>query len=182
MSVIKKTSMKSPFANLQANTDEDKRLYTILKKNILYKFKLNFIIILLFTVSCSSDDRENAATQEQIIIGNWKPYAYEYKGKIYIVDECEKRGQLLINNDMSGVYEKYIKSSENCTNTASFNGQWIYDKNTLILTLTYKENGMTKTLVKQVEDFSDSELRIIDTSVDLDNNPGNDQAILTFTK
>lgn len=146
------------------------------------KFKLSFIIILLFVLSCSSDDRENSNDQEQSITGNWSPYSYEYKGKIYVVDECEKKGQLLINNDMSGIYEKHIKSSENCTNVASFNGQWAFDRNTLILTLTYKENGITKTLIKQVENFSDSELRIIDTSVDLDNIPGNDEAILKFTK
>ncbi len=149
------------------------------------KFKINIIIlVLLFSISfsCSSDDRDNTNTQEQNITGNWKPYAYEYKGKIYTVDECDKKGQLLINNDMSGVYEKYMMSSGSCINISSYSGNWTYDKNTLTLTLSYKENGVTKTLVKQVENFSDSELRTVDNSMNLDSNPGNDEAILTWKK
>lgn len=136
-------------------------------------------------VSCSgNDDVENTVIQKPNLTGTWKPQRYEYKGKTYPLSQCEKQGQILINVNLSGVYEKYgaASSGENCNLLDSFLGVWSYDEFTKDLVLTYNESGAVKTLKKEIVDFSENELKITDTSKNLDNIPGNDEASLVFVK
>ncbi|ANF51285.1 hypothetical protein A0O34_12515 [Chryseobacterium glaciei] len=139
------------------------------------------IFLLLGMVSCSTDE-PNVIVENTSINGNWKPYKYIFRGKDIMLNECESKGQLLINTDFSGVYERYgLSDSGNCNTLDSFEGNWKYDNlNTLIL--TYIESGATKTLTKKVNSYSDIELRINDNSKNLDNVPGNDEGILVYRK
>lgn len=143
-----------------------------------------FIGIFLFmtVISCSSnDDNDNNAVESVSINGNWKPYKYEFRGKSIILNDCEKKGEISINPDFSGTYERYeLSASGDCNHIDSFGGKWSYDNSSL--TITYNEAGTVKTLKKAVQSFTDVELRILDSSKDLDDTPGNDQAILVFAK
>jgi hypothetical protein len=148
------------------------------------KFFITMIAITSMIISCSdNDDREDTIIKTPKINGTWKPVRYEFKGKTYPVTQCEAKGQILINDNLSGVYEKYTSvTSGNCNMSDSFSGNWTFDAISKALTLTYTENGLMKTLTKDLEDFSDTELKIGDSSKDLDNTPGNDEAILVFTR
>lgn len=145
---------------------------------------ISLFVIMTIVFSCSNDDnREDTILETPDINGVWKPTRYEYKGKTYPLTDCEKKGQILVNTNFAGIYERYGENtSGNCNLFDSFSGNWTYDKMNKILTLTYNENGTAKTLKKQIEDFSSTELKITDTSKDLDNVPGNDEASLVFTK
>ncbi|WP_294249396.1 lipocalin family protein [uncultured Chryseobacterium sp.] len=149
------------------------------------KLLISFLLMAGMAISCSnSDERENTVLPAPDLNGVWKPVRYEYKGKIYLLADCEKKGQISVNSNFSGVYERYgsTGSSSNCTLYDSFAGNWSYDKVTKILTLTYQENGISKMLKKEVQDFSSVELKITDNSQNLDNVLGNDEASLVFTK
>jgi hypothetical protein len=139
---------------------------------------------MIMIVSCSNDDaREDTFIETPNINGTWKPVRYEYKGKTYLLTDCEKKSQILVNTNFSGIYERYSENtSGSCNLFDSFSGSWTYDNMNKVLTLTYNENGVVKTLKKQVEDFSSTELKITDSSKDLDNVPGNDEASLIFIK
>ncbi|WET47379.1 lipocalin family protein [Chryseobacterium indologenes] len=141
------------------------------------------ILLLLGVASCSSDEA-NVIVQEVQINGSWTPYKYEYRGKDVQLNDCDRKGQLVINADFSGVYERYaiVEPTGNCNKVESYPGKWSYDKMNHILTLTYTEAGTSKTLVKEVDTFSETELRISDNSKNLDNVPGNDEGILVFRK
>lgn len=142
------------------------------------------LFIVFAVASCSNDDsRENTIIDTPDINGNWKPVRYEYKGKTYLLDECDKKGQILVNTDFSGVFERYgISASGGCNLYDSFSGTWNYNNMDNSLVLTYNENGSSKTLKKQVQNISNTELSITDSSKNLDNIPGNDEAILVFAK
>lgn len=142
------------------------------------------LIAIISIVSCSNDDeRGTTVIETPNINGVWKPARYEFKGKIYPLNDCEKKGQLFVNNDLSGVYERYdTPSAGSCNLLDSFSGKWEYDNMNKILTLIYSENGNTKTLKKEVEDFSTTELRIFDNTKNLDGLSGNDEASLVFVK
>jgi hypothetical protein len=149
-------------------------------KNLISLFILIFIV-----TSCSNDDnRGDSVIESPNVVGTWKPVRYEYKGKVYILNECEKKGQIHINSNFSGVYERYgiASSGTDCNLYDSFSGNWSYDNMNKILALTYTENGTVKTLKKVIENFSDTELKITDSSKDLDNIPGNDEAALVFIR
>lgn len=144
-----------------------------------------FIGIFLFmaAISCSGNDDNDNAVESVNINGKWKPYKYEFRGKSIMLDDCEKKGEISINPDFSGTYERYdISTSGNCDNVDSFGGKWSYDNNNSSLMMTYNEAGAIKTLKKTVQSFTDVELRILDNSKDLDDIPGNDQATLVFAK
>jgi hypothetical protein len=145
---------------------------------------INLFVLITVVASCSNDDnREDTVIETPNINGVWKPARYEYKGKTYVVSDCEKKGQILIGANFTGVYERYGENtSGNCNLYDSFSGNWSYDTMNKVLTLSYNENGTVKTLKKQIDDFSSTELKITDTSKDLDNVPGNDEASLIFTK
>lgn len=142
------------------------------------------ILLLVGVASCSSDDDANVINQEVQINGNWIPYKYEYRGKDVQLNDCDRKGQLAINADFSGVYERYaiVEPTGSCNKVESYPGKWSYDKMDHILTLTYTEAGTSKTLKKEVETFSETELRILDNSKNLDNVPGNDEGTLVFRK
>ncbi len=142
------------------------------------------LLILITVISCSNDETmENTVIEKPDINGTWKPVRYEYKGKTYLLTDCEKKGQILVNTNFAGVYERYGENtSGDCKLYDSFSGNWTYDNMSKILTLSYNENGNVKTLKKEVQDFSPTELKITDTSKDLDNIPGNDEASLVFIK
>ncbi|MCW3160139.1 lipocalin-like domain-containing protein [Chryseobacterium oryctis] len=146
------------------------------------KFLFSFIVLVLTFSSCSNDgNTQDTIIETPNISGSWKPSRYEFKGKSYAVSDCEKKGQLLVNTDFTGVYERYgIGIDNNCNKFDSFSGKWDYDKMGKILTLTYMENGINKTLTKEIVDFSSIELKILDSSKDLDGIPGNDEATLVF--
>lgn len=135
-------------------------------------------------VSCSSDDNNNVVEENISINGSWKPYKYEFRGKTIMVGDCQQQGQISINADLSGVYERYdiSESSGGCNKFDSFVGKWNYDKLYNTLTITYTEADIVKTLKKQVESYSTTELRISDSSKNLDNAPGNDTATLVYRK
>lgn len=146
---------------------------------------ISLFVLMTALISCSNDDsREDTVIETPNINGVWKPSRYEYKGKTYPLSECEKKGQILVNTNFSGVYERYGASTSgtDCSLYDSFSGNWTYDKMDKVLRLTYNESGTVKTLKKQIEDFSSTELKITDSSKDLDNVPGNDEASLVFTK
>lgn len=146
------------------------------------KFLIGFFFLMCI-ISCSNDDDNNNIVDNVSINGNWKPYKYEFRGKTYMVNDCGLKGQLLINADFTGVYERYdLSTSGNCTKFDSFAGKWGYDNLYSTLTLTYNEGGAVKTLKKEVESFSITELRVYDNSKNLDNVPGNDEAVLIFIK
>jgi len=148
------------------------------------KFLIGLIAI-MGVVSCSSDDdRSNSRAEEVNINGTWKPSRYEFKGKSYPVSTCEKKGQILINTDFSGVYERYEAGagSGECIKPESYSGKWAYDKMYGKLTLAYTEAEVSKNLQKTVEDFSATELKIADNSKNIDGIPGNDEAVLVFRK
>ena len=148
------------------------------------KFLIGLIAI-MGIVSCSSDDdRSNSKTEEVSVNGTWKPSRYEFKGKSYPVSTCEKKGQILINTDFSGVYERYETGAGagECIKPESYSGKWAYDRMYGKLTLTYTEAGVSKTSQKTVEDFSATELKIVDGSKNVDGIPGNDDAVLVYIK
>ncbi|MET3035354.1 lipocalin family protein [Chryseobacterium sp. NRRL B-14859] len=148
------------------------------------KFLIGLIAI-MGIVSCSSDDDRNSSTIDEMSInGTWKPTRYEFKGKSYPVSTCEKKGQLLINTDFSGVYERYDTdiATGDCLKPESYTGKWTYDKMYGKLTLAYTESGISKNLQKNVEDLSSTELKIADGSKNVDGIAGNDDAILVYTK
>ena len=144
-----------------------------------------FVGILFFVsiISCSSDNDSNNVDTYISINGNWKAYKYEFRGKTIALNDCEQKSAIVINPDFAGSYERYETStSGSCTNPDSFIGKWNYDNLYSSLTITYNEGGVTKTLKKEVQSFSETELRISDNSKNLDNVPGNDQATLVFRK
>jgi hypothetical protein len=146
---------------------------------------ISLCILIFIVTSCSNDDsRGDSVIESPNVVGTWKPVRYEYKGKVYILNECEKKGQIHINSNFSGVYERYgiASSGTDCNLYDSFSGNWSYDNMNKILALTYTENGTVKTLKKVIENFSDTELKITDSSKDLDNIPGNDEAALVFIR
>jgi hypothetical protein len=148
------------------------------------KFLIGLIAI-MGIVSCSSDDDRSSSIPDEVSIsGTWRPSRYEFKGKSYPVSTCEKKGQILVNPDLSGVYERYETDagSGNCIKPESYTGKWTYDRMYGKLTLTYTEATATKTLQKNVEDFSTTELRISDASKNVDGIPGNDDAVLVYLK
>ncbi|MDR6463315.1 lipocalin family protein [Chryseobacterium sediminis] len=148
------------------------------------KFLIGLIAI-MGIVSCSSDDdRSNSKTEEVSVNGTWKPSRYEFKGKNYPVSTCEKKGQILINTDFSGVYERYEAGAGagECIKPESYSGKWAYDRMYGKLTLTYTEAGVSKTSQKTVEDFSATELKITDGSKNVDGIPGNDDAVLVYIR
>ncbi|WP_170872107.1 lipocalin family protein [Chryseobacterium sp. RU33C] len=132
--------------------------------------------------SCSSNTDDNTIIEDSVnITGNWKPYKYEFRGKTILLNECEKKGQISINTDFSGVYENYnIVDSGNCGLIESYTGKWSFENSNL--TLTYSDGGNVKTFKKTVQSFDNFELRISDNSKDLDDTSGNDNAILVFVK
>lgn len=146
---------------------------------------ISLLIFIVIVLSCSNDNsRENTVVTIPDINGVWKPSRYEFKGKTYPLNDCEKKGQILINANLSGVYERFVVSDSgpDCNLYDSFSGNWNYDNINKVLTLTYNENGIAKTLKKQIEDFSSTELKITDSSKDLDNVAGNDEASLIYIK
>ncbi|SEM16554.1 Lipocalin-like domain-containing protein [Chryseobacterium taichungense] len=149
------------------------------------KLLSKIIIIMVVAISCSGNDAvEDTIIEKPNLTGTWKPQRYEYKGKTYPLTECERKGQIVVNASLSGIYERYgvSASTGNCNLDDSFAGKWVYDEVTKDLTLTYNENGTAQTLKKEILDFSDNELKILDASKDLDNVPGNDEASLVFVK
>jgi hypothetical protein len=146
------------------------------------KFLIGILLFISIT-SCSSDDDRNVIDNNVKVNGNWKPYKYEFRGKTIQLNDCEQKGLILINPDFSGSYERYETSTSGaCTNPDSFTGKWVYDNLYSSLTLTYIESGVTKTLKKEVQSFSETEMSISDKSKNLDDVPGNDQATLVFRK
>ncbi|WP_347219787.1 lipocalin family protein [Chryseobacterium sp.] len=140
------------------------------------------ILLLAGMVSCSSDDDNTPVMNNTNIAGSWKPSNYEFRGKTIALNDCEGKGQLVINADYSGNYGRYEKAGDNCNLIDSYSGKWSYDKLYNVLVLTYEEGNETKTLKKDVESYSETELRIWDESKNLDSSPGNDKAILIFRK
>ncbi|WP_431610707.1 lipocalin family protein [Chryseobacterium sp. 'Rf worker isolate 10'] len=141
------------------------------------------ILLLMSIASCSSDDDRTVVNENVSINGTWKPYKYEFKGKEIMLSDCEKKGIIFINPDFSGSYERYdASSSGNCNLFDSFGGKWAFDKMYQTLTLTYVESGVSKTLKKEIDSYSNTELRINDSSKNLDTTPGNDEAVLVFRK
>lgn len=141
------------------------------------------VLLLMGIVSCSNDDDNNVVVDNVKINGTWRPVKYEFRGKVIALNNCEDKGQLLINADYSGAYDRYESAtSDNCNLVDSFVGKWDYDKLYNVLTLTYMDAGNTKTMKKEVDSYSETELRIRDNSKNLDNVPGNDSAILVFRK
>lgn len=141
------------------------------------------ILLLMSIASCSSDDDRTVVNENVSINGAWKPYKYEFKGKEIMLSDCEKKGIIFINPDFSGSYERYdASSSGNCNLFDSFGGKWTFDKMYQTLTLTYTESGVSKTLKKEIDSYSSTELRINDSSKNLDTTPGNDEAVLVFRK
>ncbi|PRB02008.1 hypothetical protein CQ046_13675 [Chryseobacterium sp. MYb7] len=141
------------------------------------------ILLLMSIASCSSDDDRTVVNENVSINGTWKPYKYEFKGKEIMLSDCEKKGIIFINPDFSGSYERYdASSSGNCNLFDSFGGKWTFDKMYQTLTLTYTESGVSKTLKKEIDSYSSTELRINDSSKNLDTTPGNDEAVLVFRK
>ncbi|WP_312298530.1 lipocalin family protein [Chryseobacterium sp.] len=148
------------------------------------KFLIGLIAI-MGIVSCSSDDdRSNTKVDEVSINGTWKPSRYEFKGKSYPVSTCEKKGQIHINADFSGVYDRYDTDAAtgNCVKPEGYSGKWVYDRMYGKLTLTYTEAGASKTLQKSVDDFSSTELKIADATKNVDGIAGNDDAVLVYIK
>ncbi|RXM40321.1 hypothetical protein BOQ62_06320 [Chryseobacterium sp. CH21] len=141
------------------------------------------ILLLMSIASCSSDDDRTVVNENVSINGTWKPYKYEFKGREIMLSDCEKKGIIFINPDFSGSYERYdASSSGNCNLFDSFGGKWTFDKMYQTLTLTYVEAGVSKTLKKEIDSYSNTELRINDSSKNLDTTPGNDEAVLVFRK
>ncbi|QBJ86669.1 hypothetical protein DDI74_10525 [Chryseobacterium gleum] len=142
------------------------------------------IVLLMSIASCSSDDDHAVVNENVNISGNWKPYKYEFRGKEVMLSDCEKKGVIFINPDFSGSYERYdvSSSSGSCNLFDSFGGKWVFDKMYQTLTLTYTESGVSKTMKKEVDSYSSTELRINDNSKNLDNMPGNDDAVLVYIK
>lgn len=135
-------------------------------------------------VSCSNDDDHHQAVANDVSInGTWKPFKYEFRGKNIVLNDCEDKGVIMINADFSGAYDRYESGvSGNCNLSDSFVGKWAFDSLYNTLTITYNDAGVTKTMKKQVQSYSDTELRINDNSKNLDNTPGNDEAVLVFGK
>lgn len=143
------------------------------------------IFLLICAVSCSNGDDDNVVAPEPVnVSGNWKPVKYEFRGKTIPLSACEQKGHILINTDFSGSYDRYDTEAVtgNCVKPDSFAGQWVFDQLYSTLNLKYVEGGVTKTVQKEIESFSPTELRILDNSKNLDNVPGNDEATLIFIK
>jgi len=142
------------------------------------------IVFLMMAVGCTSDDDTPVTDDNVSINGTWRPYKYEFRGKNIMLNDCEDKGVLSINTDFSGFYDRYEKSETTgeCIATDSYAGKWNYDKLYSNLTLTYNESGENKIIKKQIQGFSDAELRIQDNSKNLDNVPGNDEAVLVFKR
>ncbi|MCP1301020.1 lipocalin family protein [Chryseobacterium sp. S0630] len=142
------------------------------------------ILLLMGFVSCSNDDDDHQAVANDVSInGIWKPFKYEFRGKNIVLNDCEDKGVIMINADFSGAYDRYESGvSGNCNLSDSFVGKWAFDSLYNTLTITYNDAGVTKTMKKQVQSYSDTELRINDNSKNLDNTPGNDEAVLVFGK
>ncbi|NIF03997.1 lipocalin family protein [Chryseobacterium sp. Tr-659] len=141
------------------------------------------IALLMGIISCSNNDDNPVVVDNASINGAWRPFKYEFRGKSIVLNDCEDKGTLLINADFSGAYDRYeTAASGNCNLSDSFVGKWNYDNLYNVLTLTYTEDGATKTMKKEVQSYSNTELRIHDSSKNLDNVPGNDDAILVFRK
>ena len=152
------------------------------RKYLIMKYFIG-ILLLMGVASCSNDDDNNVVTNDASINGTWRPFKYEFRGKNITLNDCEDKGVIMINADFSGAYDRYESSaSGNCNLSDSFVGKWTYDKLYNTLTITYTDAGVTKTMKKQVQSYSDSELRINDNSKNLDNTPGNDEATLVFRK
>lgn len=141
------------------------------------------IFLLMGVISCSSDN-ENSVEEVVTVNGTWRPYKYEFRGKNIMLNDCEDKGLIVINSDFSGAYDRYESSttSDACTLVDSFSGKWSYDKLYNVLTLEYTDGGVDKTIRKEIKTYSTTELRIRDNSKNLDNQPGNDEAVLVFKR
>ncbi|MDR2237783.1 MAG: lipocalin family protein [Chryseobacterium sp.] len=139
------------------------------------------IFLIIGFASCD-DDKDNEAKLD--ITGTWKPSKYEFKGKTILLNDCEKKGVIQINTDFSGAYERFISEAVtgNCLQPDSRTGDWSVDNVYSTLTFRYKEEGTPKTLKKEIESVTNTELRVMDNSKNLDDIEGNDEAILVFTK
>lgn len=141
------------------------------------------ILLLAGMISCSNEDNNNVVEEKINITGSWKPYKYEFRGKTIMVSNCQQQGLIQINTDLSGVYERYdVSTTGNCNKFDSFVGNWSYDNLYSSLTITYTEANVVKTMKKDIDAYSMTELRMYDNSQNLDNVPGNDEAILVFRK
>ncbi|MDR6921902.1 MULTISPECIES: lipocalin family protein [Chryseobacterium] len=143
------------------------------------------IFLLMGVISCSSDSDNSVVDEVVTVNGTWRPYKYEFRGKNIMLNDCEDKGLIVINNDFSGVYDRYESSAttDDCTLVDSFTGKWTYDKLYNVLTLEYTdEEGLDKTMRKEIKTYSTTELRIRDNSKNLDNQPGNDEAVLVFKR
>lgn len=141
------------------------------------------IIIVLFAfifIGCRSDDNKPQNTTVSIV-GSWKPVRYEFHGKTYSVTDCQKKSELLVNSNMTGYYDSYYYTTM-CEHTASYTGSWHFDQNNEILSISYIDNGVTKTKTFTVSNVSSTELSLLDNSHDIDGIAGNDNAELVFKK
>lgn len=151
--------------------------FICIMKNIFYT------VLILFFISCRDEpNHQNTTALEDYnkqIQGTWTPSYYEYKGKIYPVNDCQKSGRILVSSDMSGTYEVYDMNGS-CQNLNNYIGIWSYGTNGL--SITYTENGVSKIKNLPFNTISDSELKLYDNSKNLDGLGGLDEAILVYIK
>lgn len=138
--------------------------------------------VLFFFNSCRDENSTPSPSNIFNWVGSWKPIQYEYKGKVFALESCQKQGKILINNDMSGTYINYIYSGGSCNMLENLSGTWSYDSTSLTLRLSYVESGVSKTKNFMVSSISGNELKLEDYTRDVDGVSGIDDAVLVYTK
>lgn len=149
--------------------------------------KLNYFavltLILIFSCRNESPQEPNPYDINAALKGNWKPSYYELKGKVYQVSTCQSNGLITINSTMNGSYDVIDKDiANNCQTVFTAAGSWKVDSNTGNLILSYNENSTPKTVNLSLSTVNDTELRINDSSKNVDGTGGLDDAVLVYKK
>lgn len=139
--------------------------------------------ILVALASCDKDD-ESTSSKPLEINGTYKIHHYEYKSKNYNVVGCDVGDKILINADKTGVFEnsELNDATQACYLLESLAGNWEIKSQEGVLNLKYNKNGVQQTRTFTISGISDTEIRIENSSKNIDGIPGNDDVIEVWTK
>lgn len=141
-------------------------------------FYLLIPVVALF--SCKDDRVED--TKPTDISGNWKISHYEYRGKSYDVSGCDTDDRIVIQKDFQGSYKNSELVSNVCDYTENISGNWDFKYLESKLILKYQENNIEKSKTINLEEYSDTYLKINVKDKNIDGVAGNDDAIEVWIK
>lgn len=142
------------------------------------------IVFLLFAAvlsfSCKDDTVED--TKPVDISGNWKISHYEFRGKNYDVKGCDTDDRIIIQKDLQGSYKNSGIINNVCDYIENISGTWNFDYLAGKLTLKYQDNNTEKSKIINLNEYSNTNLKIQVNDKNIDGVEGNDDAIEVWLK